>query len=261
MQSSILKSNVNFAAYFPAGYEESTRRFPVVYLLHGRGDKEIAWIQWGEVQHTLDRAIANREIPPMIVIMPDAKVTWYINDYAGKTRYEDMIFQEFIPFIDKTYRTRTEKEHRAVAGLSMGGYGSLIWSLHHPEMFGSCAAFSSGIFTDEEVTTMGAERYDGYFKDMYGPASQGNRITEHWKKNSVIELMSTLPKEQIEKVRFYIDCGDDDFLYMGNSMLHIKMRDRNIKHEYRVKDGIHSWLYWRTNIIDGLVFIGSGFHR
>ncbi len=260
MESELMDEPVHYAVYLPPGYREGTQRYPVVYLLHGYSDDETAWIQFGEVQRTANRAIAGREIPPMIIVMPDAKVTWYINDYRGKTPYEDMIFREFIPYVDSVYRTRPQKEFRAVAGLSMGGYGSLIWSLHHPDMFASCAAYSAGIFIDDEILRMDERRYDSWFSKIYGP-SENNRLTGHWKKNSVLYLAETLPVEEIEKVRFYIDCGDDDFLYVGNSLLHIEMRKRGINHEYRVREGAHNWTYWRNHIIHGLRFIGDGFHR
>ncbi len=261
MSSNILGYDVSYAIYLPPGYEQSTQRYPVVYLLHGYSDDETAWIQFGQIRETADRAIANRDIPPMIIVMPDAKVTWYVNDKAGKVRYEDMAFKEFIPFIDASYRTRAEKAFRAVAGLSMGGYGSLVWSLHHPDMFTACAAYSSGSFTDQEIIDMPEKQYFGWFKDIYGVGKNDDRISDYYKENSPVDMMATLPKEQIEKVRFYMDCGDDDFLYKGNSALHTVMRDREIYHEYRVKNGAHNWAYWRTNIIDGLIFIGDRFHR
>ena len=260
MESELMDEPVSYAVYLPPGYREGTQRYPVVYLLHGYSDDETAWIQFGEIQRTTDRAIARREIPPMIIVMPDAGVTWYINDYRGETPYEDMIFREFIPTIDNQYRTRPEKEFRGVAGLSMGGYGSLIWSLHHPDMFSSCAAYSAGIFIDDEILRMEEKRYQRWFAKIYGP-SQNNRLTDHWKKNSVLYLAETLPVDEIEKVRFYIDCGDDDFLYVGNSLLHMEMRKRGIDHEYRVREGAHNWTYWRTHILHGLRFIGEGFHR
>lgn len=121
MESSILRSDVRYAVYLPPDYDISTRAYPVIYLLHGFSDNETGWIQFGEVQQSLDRGIANRNIPPVIVVMPDGKNSWYLNDESGKNRYEDMIFEEFIPFIDRTYRTRAVKEYRAVSGLSMGG--------------------------------------------------------------------------------------------------------------------------------------------
>ncbi len=261
IHSKILGRDVPYAIYLPAGYDQSTERYPVVYLLHGFSDNETAWIQYGEVAETADRAIANRDIPPMIIVMPDAKVTWYLNDKAGRDRYEDMAFQEMIPYIDNTYRTRAQKEFRAVAGLSMGGFGSLIWSLHHPDMFAACAAFSPGVFTDQQIRDLPADQYKTWFGDLFGAGKNGDRINDYWKANSAVDLMDTLPKDQIEQVRFYIDIGDDDFLYKGNSTLHMIMRDRDIRHQYRVHDGSHNWQYWRTNIIYGLEFIGESFHR
>ena len=261
MKSLILKKDIPYSVYLPPDYDVSQRSYPVVYLLHGYSDNETAWVQFGEVNATADRLIANREIPPMIIVMPDAEITWYINDYKNDLPYEDMIFTEFIPFIDKTYRTRIGREFRAVSGLSMGGYGSLIWALHHPETFSSCAAFSAGVHSEEEIIAMSEEQYKVFFLNLYGPSVKTGRITEHWKRNSPIDLVKNIPKAEIGKVRFYIDCGDDDFLYRGNSMLHIAMRDKNIPHEYRVRDGAHSWTYWRTNIGEGLKFIGQGFHR
>jgi enterochelin esterase-like enzyme len=258
--SPLLKRDVNYAVYLPPDYESSTRRYPVVYLLHGFTDDESAWIQFGEVHLSADRAIASREIPPMIIVMPDGGVTWYINDYRGQVRYEDMFIQEFIPFIDKNYRTRAKREFRGISGLSMGGYGSLMYAMRHPDLFTACAAFSSGVMTDEEVVAL--KDYDQLFGDLFGakPAGQ-NRLSQHWRTYSPLDLVKQVPLATLKKVRWYLDCGDDDFLYKGNSALHILMRDLGLPHEYRVRDGDHSWAYWRSGITAGLKFIGEDFNR
>lgn len=262
MPSKILGKDVKYSIYLPPDYFTSSRSYPVVYLLHGYTDDETGWIQFGEANLIADKAIAGQSIPPMIIVMPDAGVSWYVNDYLGKARYEDMFFQEFIPFIDKTYHTRAKKEFRAVAGLSMGGYGALIYSLHHPDMFESCVAFSAAVRTDEEMMALTEEEYRGRFSFIYGPAGKPQeRLTPHWRKNSVLNLVKAIPESNKKDVRYYIDCGDDDFLFLGNSMLHILMRQLNIPHEYRTRDGEHSWIYWRTGLPDGLKFIGEGFRR
>jgi enterochelin esterase-like enzyme len=261
MSSPILGRDVNYAVYLPPDYYEGTRFYPVVYLLHGYTDDETGWIQFGEVNMAADRAIAAREIPSMIIVMPDAKATWYMNNADGSEKFEDMFIREFIPYIDKTYRTRAKKEFRGVSGLSMGGFGSLLYSLKHPELFAACAAFSAAIWTEEEVKAMPPENFDGLFKKLYGLTKEKTLITSHYRANSVMDLVGSLPKDQIDKVRFYIDCGDEDFLYKGNAALHVLLRDRNVKHEFRVRDGGHTWMYWRTGIVDGLKFIGDSFHR
>jgi enterochelin esterase-like enzyme len=261
MSSTILVKPVNYAVYLPPDYSSSERRYPVVYLLHGYTDNESGWIQFGEVQLAADRAIAGREIPPMIIVMPDGGVSWYINNADGSERWEDMFIQEFIPYIDKTYRTRPKKEFRGIAGLSMGGHGSLVQSLKHPDLFAACAAFSSAVWTEKEIRKMAEGSRNELFTKLFGQTEDKSPYTDHFKANSAIDLMNSLTKEQVERVRYYIDCGDDDFLYKGNAALHVLMRDKGIKHEYRVRDGGHTWSYWRTGINDGLKFIGESFHR
>ena len=137
-ESNKLGRKVSYSIYLPSDYNTSKRNYPVLYLLHGYTDNETNWIQMGQMKTIADRAIANEEVP-MIIVMPDAWDTWYINQYDGKVPYEDMFFEELIPYMEKTYRIRSDKESRAIAGLSMGGYGSFLYSLHHPDMFCACS--------------------------------------------------------------------------------------------------------------------------
>lgn len=262
MESALLGEEVDYAIYLPPGYDDSDRYYPVVYLLHGYTDEEWAWIQFGEVQLAADRAIAGRKIPPMIIVMPDGGVTWYINDHNNEHPFEDMFVEEFIPFIEKTYRIRSEKEFRGISGLSMGGYGALMYSMRYYRLFAACAAFSAGVMTDEEIRNMPQQQYDRMFGPLFGTGLPGDaRLTDHYQEHSPLHLAETMPADSLQQVRFYLDCGDDDFLYRGNSALHVALRNREIPHEYRVRDGSHNWGYWRTGIGDALEFIGRSFHR
>lgn len=249
---------VEYSIYLPADYETSGRSYPVLYLLHGYSDDETGWIQFGEANSIADKGIANGDFSSCIIIMPDGKVSWYVNSFDGKDPWADMFVQEFIPFIEKEYRIREQKEFRAIAGLSMGGYGALSLSMRNPDMFSSCVALSAGIFTDEEIINKNEQ--DHYFKNIYGLKPTGD-VSEHWKAFSPLHLLDTVDKEKLKSIRFYIDCGDDDFLYKGNSTLHIKLRDLGIPHEYRVRQGGHEWSYWRTGLYDGLKFVSEKFHR
>ncbi|HKJ68527.1 MAG TPA: alpha/beta hydrolase-fold protein, partial [bacterium] len=139
MESALLGEEVDYTIYLPPGYDDSDRYYPVVYLLHGYTDEEWAWIQFGEVRLAADRAIADRTIPPMVIVMPDGGVTWYINDYNKEYPFEDMFVREFLPFIEETYRIRSEKEFRGISGLSMGGYGALMYSMRYYRLFTACA--------------------------------------------------------------------------------------------------------------------------
>ncbi len=260
MTSEILKDSVNFSIYLPPDYDTSKRSYPVVYLLHGYTDNETAWVQFGEVNRILDRDIASGKIPPMIVVMPDAGVTWYINDHDGKVRYEDMFVKEFLPYVESSYRTRTQKRYRGIAGLSMGGYGSFLFALKYPNLFTACAPLSAAIFTKDEVVSYSQERWDKTEAVMYGKGLKGKkRLTKHWVANNPLHLLKTLDIKKVKSVRYYFDCGDDDFLYRGNAATHVLMRNLGIPHEFRIRDGAHNWNYWRSGISDALTFIGESF--
>jgi len=262
LTSRILGGDVNYAVYLPPDYAMSSRRYPVVYLLHGYTDDESGWIQFGEVNLAADRAIAAREIPPMIIVMPDGGVSFYINDCQNKVRFEDMFIQEFIPHIDATFRTRPEKEFRGLSGLSMGGWGSLVLAMRHPGLFAACAAFSAAMWIDEDMVNMPEKNYDGLIAGLFGPGLKGRaRLTPHFRAHNPIDQAKSRSVDELKEVRFYIDCGDDDFLIKGNMALHATLLERKVPHEFRVRDGGHSWVYWRTGIVDGLAFIGQSFHR
>ncbi|MBX3253381.1 MAG: esterase family protein [Chitinophagaceae bacterium] len=260
VSSSILKKQVNYSVYLPADYDLSQRSYPVVYLLHGYTDDNTAWLQFGEVNRYADKAIADGTIPPMIIIMPDADSSWYINSYDNKERYEDFFIQEFIPAIEKTYRIKSEKRFRGVAGLSMGGYGTLIYALKYPDTFAAAAPLSSGVFSDEEMLMMPDSQWDRIMAPLYGKGLKGKeRLSKAWYANSILKIVDEKSGADLNKVRYWIDCGDDDFLFNGNSLLHIALRKKLVKHEYRVREGGHTWLYWRTGITDALAFIGESF--
>ncbi len=262
LNSSLLNRGVRYSVILPPDYYTSNRRYPVVYLLHGYSDDETGWTQFGEADRIIDEGMRKGTLPPMIVVMPDAGVTWYMNDYQNKTRYEDMFVTEFIPHIDSTYRTRTKREFRGVSGLSMGGHGSLLLAMHHPDLFGSCAALSAAVFTDKDIVNTPEDRYNSTFSFLFsGPVTGEARLTAHYKRNSPMVLAASAPEGDLKKVRWYLDCGDDDFLSAANAQLHITLLDRKIPHEYRVRDGAHTWTYWRTGLPAALEFISTSFHR
>ncbi|MDX1639464.1 MAG: alpha/beta hydrolase family protein, partial [Balneolaceae bacterium] len=262
LESEILGKEVAYSVYLPPGYEETNRSYPVLYLLHGYTDDETAWIQFGQVKKIADRHTDDVEISSMIIIMPDAGVSWYVNSRDGTTRYEDFFIEEFIPAMESEYRVRGEKEFRAVAGLSMGGYGTLIMALKHPGLFSAAAPLSAGVLTEESVVNMPQDNWDRTFGAPFGKGLRGNeRLTKHNRDNSVIDLIRNGNAETLNTVDFYIDCGDDDFLIEGNMELHSVMLEKEVAHEFRVRDGGHGWEYWRTALPEVLRFVSQRFHR
>lgn len=255
MKSQILKMERKYAIYLPPDYETSNRSYPVLYLLHGGGDDQTGWVQFGEVKYITDKAINEGIATPVIIAMPDANTgrRGYFNTMKGDFQYEDFFFREFIPFIEKTYRIRAEKQYRAVAGLSMGGGGTVLYALHHPEMFAAACPLSASVRTGT------ADRGRIASADTAGLTSE--QINNYLNQHNALYLIENMPDDKKTAVRWYIDCGDDDFLYEGNSLLHIAMRKKEIPHEYRVRDGVHSWQYWREALPEVLRFISKAFHR
>jgi enterochelin esterase-like enzyme len=257
MQSKILKMDRKYAIYLPPDYETSQRSYPVLYLLHGAGDDQTGWVQFGEVLVIADVAIKSGSATAMIIVMPDANTgkRGYVNDVKGEWLYEDFFFQEFMPFIEKTYRIKADKRYRAIAGLSMGGEGTFIYALHHPELFSSACPLSAatGPRTIEELKNYrlwaGVEGITDADKEAY------------FKKYSVLSLIENMKDDQKKAVRWYIDCGDDDFLYEGNCLAHIAMRKKEIPHEFRTRDGGHTWTYWRAALPTVMEFVSMGFHQ
>lgn len=256
LPSKLLKSERKYAIYLPPDYETSERTYPVLYLLHGGGDDHTGWVQFGEVQHIADKAIKDGTATPMIIVMPDANTgrRGYFNDVKGDWPYEDFFFKEFVPFIEKKYRIKADKHYRAVAGLSMGGGGSFMYALHHPELFSSACPLSA---------SAGPITVDDAKKNLIrtNPNIQDSVVTNYYNRHSALALVNNMPDTLKKAVRWYMDCGDDDFLYEGNGLVHIAMRKKEIPHEFRIRNGAHNWTYWRESLPTVLEFVTQGFHQ
>jgi enterochelin esterase-like enzyme len=256
LPSKILNMERKYAIYFPPDYETSTRSYPVLYLLHGGGDDQTGWVQFGEVQHIADKAIHEGKATPMVIVMPDANTVrrGYSNNALGTWLYEDYFFKELMPFVEKKYRIKSDKRYRAIAGLSMGGDGSFTYALHHPELFSSACPLSAGTGPlTKEIAKTNVRRIDSTATDA--------QIEAFYNRQSVPLLVNNMPDSLKKAVRWYIDCGDDDFLYEGNSLVHIAMRKKEIPHEFRIRNGGHTWSYWRSALPEVLDFISQAFHQ
>lgn len=254
MKSEILKGARKFAIYLPPDYETSSRSYPVLYLLHGAGDDQTGWIQFGEVLRITDKAIKDGTATPMIIVMPDANTgqRGYFNQ--GDWKYEDFFFKELMPYVEKKYRIKGEKRYRAVAGLSMGGGGSFMYALHHPELFSSACPLSA------YVGPLTLEQLKAQIKGS-GKKYTEAEVKTYFENHNAVELIKSMPEKDLKSVRWYLDCGDDDFLFEGNSLAHIELKKKGIPHEYRVRDGAHNWTYWRASLPEVLRFVSEAFHQ
>jgi len=254
--SKILNVDRKFSIYLPPDYETYHRSYPVLYLLHGGLDDQTGWVQFGEVTHIADQAIAGGKATPMIIVMPDGFTVHpgFFNYPSGNWNYEDFFFKELIPYIEQKYRAKTEKRFRAVAGLSMGGGGAFIYALHHPEMFSSSCPLSPdiGALTQDDARRMLLRN---------SPDVSDSAVKRFYERQSVIALVNNMPDSLKKVVRWYIAVGDKDGLSKGSALAHIAMQKRDIPHEFRVADGGHNWTFWRASLVSVLAFVSETFHQ
>ncbi|MBQ5648252.1 MAG: esterase family protein [Alistipes sp.] len=245
MKSKVLGTEKTYSVYLPDGYEKSSERYPVLYLLHGAFGTDCSWVneKSGNMQKITDEEISAGRAKKMIVVMPDARGIDERN--AGKNmgyfnvenwHYEDYFFQEFIPHIDKEFRTIASKEGRAIAGLSMGGGGAVVYAQRHPEIFG--AAYSTSGLLDHRSCAATLAR----FGEVWAASVALNSPVQYL-KNATPETL-----EKLRSVRWKFDCGDDDWIIYTNLDFYTEMKRVKIAAEFRVRDGKHNWIFWRESL-------------
>lgn len=257
MPSTLMQGDRNYSVYLPEGYETDTlRRYPVLYLLHGLGNTNTkGWVERGNVEAIANRVIAEGRACPMVIIMPDAGTDGpgYFNREGWP--YEDHFFQELIPYMESHYRILPDAMHRAISGLSMGGGGTLVYALRHPELFAAACPLSA------LVTFPTRSNNDSGWMDKY-PQVRAWATSAMQPENAPLDLIRNATPEQlsaISRVRWYIDCGDDDYLYEGNLALYMLLREKQIPFQYRMRDGAHNWLYWQSALPDVMTFVSLSF--
>lgn len=222
--------------YTPAGYETSGKRYPVLYLLHGMGGDEEAWISLGRTAQILDNLIAQGKAKPMIVVMPNGNAS---QEAAPGESSRGMVpptmqlpktmegsyeqaFPEIVKFIDKNYRTIKSKSGRAIAGLSMGGFHSLHISKQYPDMFNYIGLFSAAIMPNKEVSSLIYENMEGKLKVQFD-------------KNPAL---------------YWIAIGKTDFLYKANEEYRKLLDEKGYKYTYYESDEGHIWKNWRIYLTE-----------
>ena len=250
MHSEILGCTKKYCIYLPQGYGNEATTFPVLYLLHGLTDTHTAWRDKGMVGDIATKLFSEGKAREMVIVMPDAGTTYdgYFN--CDGWRYEDFFFQELIPHIESSYRVVPDKEHRAIAGLSMGGGGTTWYAINHSNMFSSAYAMSAlmGLVNDTWIT--------------HNPDSRRKAFMESAVANNNITAVENATKEQcaqIASVRWFIDVGDDDFLFANNMEFVKAMRSRHIPYQLRVREGGHTWRYWQEALHIALPFVSESF--
>jgi putative tributyrin esterase len=245
----------------PAKYEQSSDRFPVLYLLHGLTGNYTNWARMGVPQYArpLD----------LIVVMADAGNSWYVNwvksDDGQKNNWDDAIAKDLVGHVDANFRTIARREGRAINGLSMGGFGGLVLGLRHPDLFCSIGSHSGAVAYAKQAGIRLASGTAGKKKKepsttpdpkigIDGFSSQAERTLkgqmfmtpEDCAACDPFQLVLKTPREQLPHI--YLDCGTEDPLYKDNVELEKVLLENKIPHTYAQSSGAHNGAYWTREV-------------
>jgi S-formylglutathione hydrolase FrmB len=232
-QSAALGREMHYRILLPADYETSSRRYPVLYLLHGlTGHYE----DWESRTHLDDYETGL----PLIVAMPEGGDSWYTNSASEpQEKWEDYIIKDFIPYVDKTYRTIQTRHARAVAGLSMGGYGAMKFALKFPGTFVFAASMSGAQFAvhDPDAKIPFGQKYTDQLHNIFGTG-----VTPTRTDNDVFELAKKRTPAQAPYLM--VTCGTEDGLLASNREFVALLQQQKLRYEYHESAGAHTWMYW-----------------
>jgi len=231
--STALKAFRRMHVYTPPGYETSSRKYPVFYLLHGAGDSDDSWSTVGRAGFILDNLIAVKSAKPMIVVMPAGHTRAAgnpITSASGDPFVNDFV-ADVMPYVEKNYRALTDRANTAIAGLSMGGSQTLNIALAHPDRFAYIGVYSSGLLGVFPVGGRGGSN---------GPAATG---AADWETRNATALSSASMKKGLKL--FWFSTGKDDFL-LDNTVATVALfRKHGFSPVYKESAGGHTWLNWR----------------
>lgn len=266
-QSTLMNRELRYGIYLPPSYETSgSRRYPVVYFLHGLNENEMRWSTRGETDLMLDKMVADKAIGEFIVAIPmSATTSFYTNARNGNAPWEDAVIKEFIPMIESTYRVNATRATRAISGISMGGYGALKIAMKHPEMFGSVSTHSAALVPDFNTTTVTGRRLDQFkalFDSIFGIgfANGGQLDLSYWNANNPLELAKDTSK--LQNMKIYFDCGTEDEygFYGGQQVLDDILNKAKYPHTAGLYPGVHGWDYAKQHTPQSLLFHWNAFN-
>ncbi|MDR0693748.1 MAG: esterase family protein [Prevotellaceae bacterium] len=259
IHSQVLNADREYNIFLPKSYEtDKDRKYPILYLLHGMMDTNKGWYERGHVKDVADQLMASGEAAEMIIVTPNAGGNVYEGAWNGYFdmpgwSYETFFFTEFLPHIEREYRVMGDKQHRAIAGLSMGGGGATAYGQKHSELFSAVYAMSA-LMNIPEQGAAPSQR----------PDDKMAILNKSVRENSCIKYVETADeatKEKLKTVAWFVDCGDDDFLLDRNIEFTQAMRAAQIPCEFRVRDGGHTWEYWHSALYNCLAFVSRVFNQ
>lgn len=239
--SSSMHKPVKCVIITPADYSKTKKAYSVIYLLHGYGGNYSKWLT--VAPQLKDKA----DELQVILVCPDGGYgSWWLDSPVDSTvHYETFVTRELLSYIDSSYKTFADRKHRAITGLSMGGHGGLLLSIKHKDLFGAGGSMSG-------VVDIGAFAKNWNLKKMVGDSS----VVSNWANNSVTKIAEGLKNREIKLI---FDCGIFDLLIFSNRVLHQKLINLKVEHDYIERPGTHNSAYWKNSIDYQLLFFRKFF--
>jgi S-formylglutathione hydrolase FrmB len=241
--SQVMQKTIPNIVVTPENYSSTDEKRPVLFLLHGAGGDFSDWVTKAPIIRQLSNDL------DFIIVCPDGGDTsWYFDSPIDHNmQYETYIAEELVDAIEKNYSVSSEKEQRAITGLSMGGHGALYLAFRHQDIWGAAGSMSGGV----DIRS---------FPDNWNIAKRLGPISENktlWDENSVINMLDLIS----EDLNLIIDCGYDDFFFNDNKRIHQELLNKGVGHVYIERPGAHNWDYWRNAIKYQLMHFKDFFQR
>jgi S-formylglutathione hydrolase FrmB len=251
LPSKLLRRPVRYCALLPSSFDDAaqkTRKYPVLYYLHGRGDNEQTLINSG-AWSLIEDLRKQKKIGNFVIVTPRGGGTFYVNSADGKERYSDFFIEEFMPFVERKYRVESSRAYRGIDGMSMGGYGALRFAFAHPELFASVGAHSAALMSGPPTALDAAIRAGEPQALMLAEVFGDPIDSQHWQQNSPFALAKK-NAASLRKLHIYFDVGDrDDFGFdHGAEILDQQLTSERIQHEFHVYPGRHDLAYLLAHI-------------
>jgi S-formylglutathione hydrolase FrmB len=238
LKSKLMGQDMPYLVVLPNDYGTSKANYPVIYLLHGLSGH---YDNWTAKTKLAEYSAAHK----FIIVTPEGGDGWYTDSSTvPNDKYESYIVKELIPEIDKKFRTVADRDHRMIAGLSMGGYGALKFGLKYPELFSLAGSFSGAIGATDITEKMAGPTIGKSLAAIFGAEGSEIRAT-----NDVFKMVRDLTAEKLKIIPYiYQSCGTEDFLFQNNREFQALLIEKKVPHEYREHPGAHNWEFWDDQV-------------
>lgn len=243
MRSAALGRPVKYCAILPPSYDtEKARAYPILYWLHGLGENEQTFVDFGG-WNLVENLQEQKRIGEYLIVIPDGGSSFYVNSSNGRVRYEDFFIKEFLPAIEKKFRVKPGRANRGIAGVSMGGFGALRFAFKFPQTFVAVSVHSAALLDklpqNVGPQSRGLQARMMMFAQVFGLSTD----SRFWESNNPIAMARTAPG--LNQLKIYFDCGtEDEYGFdQGAKALSDTLKARGIAHEMKLYPGGHGWTY------------------